>query len=71
MAHFRDVPPGSVFYPFVETAACRGLVSGYDCGPGCYEFRPANNATRGQIAKIAYNAITGAQVCATITPAAR
>jgi hypothetical protein len=68
VAHFRDVPPGSVFYPFVETAVCRGLVSGYDCGPGCYEFRPANNATRGQIAKIAYNAITGAQACA--TPAA-
>ncbi|HET8626971.1 MAG TPA: S-layer homology domain-containing protein, partial [Thermomicrobiales bacterium] len=64
VAHFRDVPVGSVFYPFVETAVCRGLVSGYDCGPGCYEFRPANNATRGQIAKIAYNAITGAQACA-------
>jgi hypothetical protein len=71
VAHFRDVPPGSVFYPFVETAVCRGLVTGYDCGPGCYEFRPANNATRGQIAKIAYNAITGAQACATATPAAR
>jgi S-layer family protein len=68
VAHFRDVPVGSVFYPFVETAVCRGLVSGYDCGPGCYEFRPVNNATRGQIAKITYNAITSGQACA--TPAA-
>ena len=32
---FADVAPGSAFYPFVETAACQGLLSGYACGgPG-------------------------------------
>ena len=34
-ATFADVPPGSAFYDFVETAACHGIVSGYACGgPG-------------------------------------
>ena len=54
---FRDVPPGSTFYPFIETAAARGVISGYNCGgpgepcPGRY-FRPANNVTRAQTAKM-------------------
>ncbi|HMA37151.1 MAG TPA: S-layer homology domain-containing protein, partial [Chloroflexia bacterium] len=59
-APFADVAPGSPFYAFVATAACHGVVSGYACGgPGepCDTtnrpyFRPYNNATRGQIAKI-------------------
>src|SRR5205823_12283900 len=61
--HFSDVAVGSVFYCFVETAYSHGLVSGYDCGahgepcPGYY-FRPNNSATRGQISKIVYQAVT-------------
>ena len=31
-ATFADVPPGSAFYGFVETAVCRGVLSGYACG---------------------------------------
>ncbi|HMA36680.1 MAG TPA: S-layer homology domain-containing protein, partial [Chloroflexia bacterium] len=68
---FADVAPGSPFYAFVETAACRGVVSGYACGgPGeiCDAqnrpyFRLGNPATRGQIAKIVYNALQSTQPC--------
>ena len=49
---FRDVPTDHTFYSFIETAASRGVISGYSCGAGCLEFRPANSVTRGQIAKI-------------------
>jgi plastocyanin len=62
-ATFNDVPPGSVFYTYVETAFCHLVVSGYACGgagepcPGLY-FRVNNNATRGQIAKMVYNAVS-------------
>ena len=56
---FRDVPPEDPFYGFVETAYAHGIISGYDCGTGCREFRPGNNATRGQISKIVYLAVTG------------
>ena len=63
---FTDVDPASGFYRFVETAICRGILSGYACGgPGepCDGaarpyFRPAADATRGQIAKIVAGAIT-------------
>ncbi|MFL5735393.1 MAG: S-layer homology domain-containing protein, partial [Chloroflexia bacterium] len=61
-ATFNDVAPNSTFYTYIETAYCRGIISGYDCGgagepcPGKY-FRPGNNATRGQISKIVYEAI--------------
>jgi hypothetical protein len=43
---FGDVPPGSAFYAFVETAVCHRAVSDYANGT----FRPGANATRGQIA---------------------
>ena len=62
-ASFQDVPVGSTFFRYVETAYAHGIISGYDCGgpgepcPGLY-FRPGGNATRGQIAKIVYQAIT-------------
>ncbi|MDQ2805481.1 MAG: S-layer homology domain-containing protein, partial [Chloroflexota bacterium] len=63
---FTDVMPDNVFYSLIETAAARGIVSGYTCGgsnprTGTPEpcdsarrpyFRPANNVTRGQLAKI-------------------
>jgi glucose/arabinose dehydrogenase/plastocyanin len=61
---FTDVPPDNTFYPFVTCLACRGVLSGYQCGgPGepCdggnnSYFRPYNNITRGQIAKVVSNA---------------
>jgi len=58
---FNDVPAGSPFYAFVETAAHDQIVSGYNCGgpgepcPGTY-FRPNANVTRGQLSKIVVNA---------------
>ena len=30
--HFTDVPPGSTFYSFVETAVAHGIISGYGDG---------------------------------------
>jgi photosystem II stability/assembly factor-like uncharacterized protein len=46
--HFSDVPAGTTFYPYVETAYSHGVIGGYEDGT----FRPNNNVTRGQIAKI-------------------
>jgi hypothetical protein len=70
---FADVAPGSVFYSFVETANAHGVVSGYTCGgagEGCDAqhrpyFREQAPATRGQIAKIVYNALTAGAARAT------
>ncbi|MFL5732805.1 MAG: S-layer homology domain-containing protein, partial [Chloroflexia bacterium] len=55
---FRDVPAAQAFYPYIETAYRHAIISGYDCGAGCLEFRPSNNATRGQISKIVHLAVT-------------
>jgi hypothetical protein len=62
---FEDVPPSQTFYLYVERMAVRGIIQGYPCG-GPFEpciapnnrpyFRPNNNATRGQMAKIAADA---------------
>jgi len=60
-AHFSDVPPGSLFYAFVETAFAHGIVSGYSDGT----FQPGNPVTRGQLAKI----IVAAQGWPLVTPA--
>jgi plastocyanin len=49
---FTDVDQTNVFYPFIRCLACRGIISGYDDGT----FRPFNDITRGQIAKIVSNA---------------
>lgn len=47
--HFPwDVPPGSPFYNYVETAYNLGLITGYDGG----YFHPNNDATRGQASKV-------------------
>ena len=54
--HFRDAPADHPFYQWIETAYNEELVSGYDCGSGCLEFRPYNNVTRGQLVKIVCNA---------------
>jgi hypothetical protein len=72
VASFQDVFPNTAFYTFVETAYCHGIISGYSCGgPGepCGTsdkpyFRQYNDATRGQIAKIVYGALTSSQTCA-------
>ncbi len=52
--HFTDVPQSHPFYGYIETAYNHGIISGYGDGT----FRPYNNAVRGQICKIIYNAIT-------------
>jgi subtilisin family serine protease len=49
---FSDVPAGSAFYSYVETAAHFGIVSGYSD----HTFRPNNDVTRGQIAKMVISA---------------
>ena len=56
---FQDVPADNPFYAYIETAYSHNIISGYSCGTGCLEFRPGNNATRGQICKIVYLAVTG------------
>ncbi len=66
---FADVLPNTAFYTFVETAAQRGVISGYTCGgPGepCDSqnrpyFRQGNDAIRGQIAKIVYLSLSSSQ----------
>ena len=52
--HFSDVPPADPFYCYIETAYNHGIITGYADGT----FRPGNSATRGQICKIVYQAIT-------------
>jgi hypothetical protein len=49
---FVDVPAGTEFYPYIETAYIYGIVSGYPCGSGCLEYRPYNNVTRSQLSKM-------------------
>src|SRR5205814_2684622 len=55
---FRDVPSSYTFYEYIETAYSHSIITGYTCGTGCLEFRPGDNATRGQICKIVYLAVT-------------
>jgi plastocyanin len=50
---FSDVPTTDAFYRYVETAVQKGILSGYADNT----FRPGNNATRGQVSKILYNAL--------------
>lgn len=60
---FNDVPPGSPFYTYIETAAAHNILQGYDCGgegepcPGRY-FHPGSNGTRAQLSKIIVLAVT-------------
>ncbi|MDQ6693178.1 MAG: S-layer homology domain-containing protein, partial [Chloroflexota bacterium] len=63
---YEDVPPVTAFYPFVNRLTTRVIMGGYPCGLGPDEpcngpanrpyFRPAANATRGQLSKIVSNA---------------
>jgi|GEM_PF-6899428 len=52
--HFRDVPVGSAFYGYIETAQARAVVGGYGDGT----FRPYAEATRGQLSKMLHVALT-------------
>jgi hypothetical protein len=59
---FEDVPPTHTFYEFIQRLASRNVMQGYPCGgPGepCVTgkpyFRPQNDVTRGQSAKIVAN----------------
>jgi len=60
---FQDVPVGSTFQVYIGRLAIRGYINGYPCGgtgepcqPGNLPyFRPNNDATRGQTAKIVAN----------------
>jgi hypothetical protein len=62
-ATFEDVPIGSTFYEYVETAYAHGIINGYRCGtlpagrcvpPGNRPyFVSSGEATRAQISKIA------------------
>jgi hypothetical protein len=45
---FSDVPPPSTFYPYIESAVQHGVIEGYPDGT----FRPANDVSRAQAAKI-------------------
>lgn len=65
---FADVVPGSNAYEFVQRLANRGIIGGYPCstqvgttepcGPGNLPYyRPNNDVTRGQTAKIIYEAL--------------
>ncbi len=49
---FSDVPQGSTFYNNIRCLACRGIINGYPDGT----FKPNNNVSRGQLAKIVSNA---------------
>jgi N-acetylneuraminic acid mutarotase len=49
---FTDVDVNNPFYTWIRCLACRGIIGGYDDGT----FRPFNDITRGQIAKIVSNA---------------
>jgi len=49
---FSDVLPEDPFYSNIRCLACRGILSGYADGT----FRPFNEITRGQIAKVLSNA---------------
>jgi hypothetical protein len=61
---FEDVPPTNTFYLWITRLSSRGIINGYPCG-GPNEpcvgptnrpyFRPNNNVTRGQTAKIVAN----------------
>ena len=48
MPDFSDVPFGSTYYQFIETAYTRGIISGYSDGT----FRPGNPVTRAQVTKM-------------------
>jgi hypothetical protein len=63
---FNDVPRGSAFYTYVETAVAQSIVSGYADNT----FRPNTNATRAQLSKMLYLALTEGSPTPTATATA-
>ena len=66
---FSDVPSDHTFYANIRCLACRGIISGYSDGT----FRPGNEITRSQIAKMVSNAAglenePGAQIFEDVDP---
>jgi uncharacterized protein YkwD len=59
-ARFNDVPVGSTYYKYVETAVSRKVISGYGDGT----FRLGVSATRGQISKVLFLAAYGTHLTA-------
>lgn len=63
LIEFQDVTSSNTFYPYVRCLACRNILGGYPCGgpgepcgtSGDSYFRPGNEISRGQIAKIVAN----------------
>ncbi len=57
---FVDAGPDTPFYSFIRCLACRNVLGGYSGEQNCPEgspcFKPNDNITRGQIAKIVSNA---------------
>jgi hypothetical protein len=51
--HFPDVPAGSLYYAYVETARARSVIGGFEDGT----FRVDENAKRGQLCKMLTNAL--------------
>ena len=51
---FTDVPASNPFYSFIQTAACYGVITGYND----HTFRYQNTATRGQVSKMVYLSYT-------------
>ena len=49
--HFSDVEPGSTFFDQIMCLSCMGFTNGYSDG----SFRPNNEITRGQLAKVVSN----------------
>lgn len=78
---FTDVPPSNTFYPYIQVAAQRGVISGYTCGgpgepcdgQGRKYFRPARNVSRAQTAKMlsvaaGWQPVTGRQTFRDVPP---
>jgi hypothetical protein len=65
---FQDVAVGSTFFQYIETAYAHNILTGYPCGiapagpcvgPGNKPYYlPGENATRAQISKVVYLAVT-------------
>jgi hypothetical protein len=66
--YFEDVPVGSVYFDYIETAFAHDVITGYPCGTppagpcvppnNKHYFLPYSYATRAQISKVAYLTIT-------------
>lgn len=76
MQTFEDVPQGSTFHVYIERLVMRDIINGYPCGgagepcvpPGNRPyFRPSNQVTRAQTAKIVYLAMTQPTPTPTVT----